>query len=416
MGKQFLRFKRVPLVFVFSVIIFSITSITESAEFRILPSVTLSEEYNDNVFLANEDTVSEYITRAQPSIMLEFEGLMWELDIDYGLDYRYFAKGTRVDRTTHNLAVDGRLEILRELFFFDISNEYRRVSLDITRDFARESLFVNQSDRNMFSANPYFVLRPHSLITINVGYIFEDVWYKEERGIDRRHNIGYINSVYEVSSMLTLNADYKYTNAYTDLLDYDKHDIGFGPRYEYAEESFIFFTVGNSWLDLGMGDNSSRIFWNAGITHTFPLFTGTLESVSDYIEDPRRTLRIENRYIASISKTLERTSFLLSIYLREYRNFQTEDLEIRRYGTEVDLSYEITPRLTGNLDFIIEKLEREIEDTYTRRYIPRLGVDYKLLEDLTLTFIYQYIYSDSPKVEESSYKNNRFTLAMRKSF
>ncbi len=415
MEKQFLRFKRVPLVFVFSVIIFAITSIAESAEFRIQPSVTLSEEYNDNVFLANEDTVDEYIARAQPSIMLEFEGLMWELDIDYGLDYRYLAK-ERTNYTFHNLDADGRFEILKELFFIDISDEYGRVSLDIIRDFARESLFVNQSDRNMFSANPYFVLRPHSLITINVGYIFEDVWYKEERGIDRRHNIGYVNSVYEVSPMLTLNADYKYTNAETDLVDYGKHAIGFGPRYEYAEESFIFFTVGNSWLDFDMGDNSSRIFWNAGITHTFPLFTGTLESGSDYIEAPRRALIIEDRYIASISKTLERTSFLLSIYLREYRNFQTEDLETRRYGTEGNLSYKITPRLTGNLDFVIEKLEREIEDTYIRRYIPRLGVDYKLLEDLTLAFIYQYIYSDSPEIEARNYKNNRFTLAMRKSF
>lgn len=416
MKEQFLRFKRVLIVFLFPVIIFAITSITESAEFRIQPSITISEEYNDNVFLKKENTKDEYITRAQPSIMLEFKDLRWELDIDYGLDYRYFAKEIQGDETSHNLVADGRFEILRELFFLNINDTYRKVSLDITRDFARESLFVNQSDWNRFTLNPYFILRPASLITITTGYQYVNIWYEEDIGIDRTDNIVYIESAFELSSKMTIDAGYKYTQEDSDAIDYDKHDASLGSSYEYAEDSFLFFTVGNSWLDLKGVDSSSRIFWNAGITHTFPLVTCTLESGSDYIEDPQRTLRIEDRYIASISKTLERTSFLLSIYLREYRDFKTEDLETRRYGTEGNLSYEITPRLTGNLDFIIEKLEREIEDTYTRRYIPRLGVDYKLLEDLILTFQYQYIDSDSPKIEENTYKNNRFTLAMRKSF
>ncbi len=411
-----MKFKRVLKVFVFSVIIFTLTSVAESAEFRIQPSITLSEEYNDNVFLENENTVNEYITRAQPSIMLEFEDLMWELNIDYGLDYRYFAKEIQGDETSHNLVADGRFEILKELFFLNINDTYSKVSLDITRDFARESLFVNQSDWNRFTVNPYFILRPTSLITITTGYQYVNIWYEEDIGIDRRDNIVYTDLAFELSSKMTIDAGYKYTQEDSDVIDYDKHDASLGSRYEYAEDSFLFVTVGNSWLDFGMGDNSSHIFWNVGITHTFPLFTGTLESGSDYIEDPQRTLRIEDRYIASISKTLERTSFLFSIYLREYRDFKTEDLETRRYGTEGNLSYKITPRLTGNLDFNVEKIEEKLEHTYTRRYIPRLGVDYELLEDLTLTFQYQYIDSDSPKIEENTYKNNRFTLAMRKSF
>ncbi len=341
---------------------------------------------------------------------------MWEWDIDYVFDYRYYAKGTQEEDTTHYLDVIGRIEIIKESFFIDIIDEYARTSLDITRDFTRDSLFVNQSDRNMFSANPYFVLRPHSLITINVGYIFEDVWYKVEGGIDTRHNIGHVNSVYEVSPMLTLNADYKYTNANTDLVDYDKHDIGFGPRYEYAEESFIFFTVGNSWLDLKGVDSSSRIFWDAGVTHRFPTFTVSFLSALDYLEEPTGDLIWVNSYELSLDKTAERATLGTSISFREFRDNIDNVLETRSYGISGNITYELTPKMTGTFDFTVEKIEDNLENTYTMRYLSTLEIDYMLLEDLTLAFEYHYIDSYSPIIEVNNYKNNRAIIEVNKSF
>ncbi|MEF9427223.1 MAG: hypothetical protein L0956_08655 [Candidatus Mariimomonas ferrooxydans] len=268
----------------------------------------------------------------------------------------------------------------------------------------------------MFSANPYFVLRPHSLITIKVGYIFEDVWYKEEEGIDRRHNIGHVNSVYEVSPMLKLNADYKYTNADTDLVDYDKHDIGFGPRYEYAEESFIFFTVGNSWLDLKGVDNSSRIFWDAGVTHRFPSYSVSLVSALDYLEDPTGDLTRVNSYVLSLDKTAERATLGTSVSFREFRDYINDNIDARSYGISGNITYEITPKMTGRFDFAVEKIENEIENTYTLRYLPTLEIEYMLLEDLTFNFKYHYIDSDSPGIEADNYKNNRAIIEATKSF
>lgn len=415
MKEQFLRFKRVLIVFLFPVIIFAITSITESAEFRIQPSITISEEYDDNVFLEKEDTVDEYITRVQPSIVLEFKDLRWELDIDYGLDYRYFANGGE-DDTSHDLEVNGKFEILKELFFLNISDTYSRVSLDITRDFARESLFVNQSDRNIFSVNPYFILRPASLTTVTSGYIFTDTWFKEDTAIDRRNHVAYVDTDFELSRKHTLTAAYRYTQSDSDVTDYNKNDASLGSSYEYAEESFLTVTIGNSWLDFKEAGSNNHIFWNAGISNKFHAFTVQLQSSRDYIEDPEGDLTRVDSYTVTLNKPAERISYGISASFKEFRDAVNEVLEDRSYGVSGYFTYEITPKMTGTVDFTAEKIEEELEDTYTRRYRPTVGINYALLEDFTLAFIYQYIDSDSPKIEENNYKNNRFTLAMSKSF
>jgi len=398
------------------IFILSSTVIAYGIDFKIEPSITLGEEYNDNIFLREDNEVDDYITRVRPSFILHYKAPIWEWDVSYIFDYRYYAKEARDADTTHDLQANGHIEIIKEFFFIDITDEYARTSLDITRDFTRDSLFVNQSDRNMFSANPYFVLRPHSLITINVGYIFEDVWYKEEEGINRRNNIGHVDTVYEVSPMVTLNAHYKYTNADTDLVDYDKHDIGFGPRYEYAEESFIFFTIGNSWLDLKGVDSSSRIFYDAGVTHKFPTYTVSLVSALDYVEDPAGDLIRVNSYELSLDKTAERATLGTSIFFREFRDYINDGIDTRSYGISGNITYELTPKMTGIFDFTVEKIENELENTYTMRYLPTLEIDYMLLEDLTFTFRYHYIDSYSPEIEADNYKNNRAVIEVTKSF
>ncbi len=396
----------------------------EGAEFSIEPSITISEEYNDNVFLRKEVRDEDYITRVLPSIVLRYKTPIWEWDISYALDYRYHANynyyaswvaAAREEETTHDLDANGHIEMINEFLFIDISDEYQRVSLDATRDYSEESLFLNQSDRNIFTLNPYFVVKPSSLSTLTTGYIYSDTAYKEEEAIDRTNNIAYVNSDFELSPKITLNAGYKYTQEDSDAMDYNKNDISLGSRYEYAGESYLSFTIGNSWLDFKEANSYSHIFWNAGIIHKFSTVTGSLESAVDYNEDPTGNPIRENRYLMSFGKPSGRTTLNLSISLREYRDSETEDLQTRSYGPTANIRYELTTRTTVAIDSTLEKFERESEKTYTERYLAGLRFDHILSDNLNLALAYKYTDSYSPETPEDNYMNNRFILEIKKS-
>ena len=59
-----------------------------------MPSLTLSEEFNDNLFEASSGERSEFITRILPSVSATSQGagLVW--DMCYGPDCRNFARGS----------------------------------------------------------------------------------------------------------------------------------------------------------------------------------------------------------------------------------------------------------------------------------------------------------------------------------
>ncbi|MEF9427222.1 MAG: outer membrane beta-barrel protein [Candidatus Mariimomonas ferrooxydans] len=110
-----MNIKEIPITFL-TVIIFIVSStvIAFGVEFKIEPSLTLGEEYNDNIFLQKDNEVDDYITRVRPSFTLHYKAPMWEWDVDYIFDYRYYSKGAREADTTHDLDVIGRIEIIKE--------------------------------------------------------------------------------------------------------------------------------------------------------------------------------------------------------------------------------------------------------------------------------------------------------------
>jgi hypothetical protein len=399
-----------------TIFLFSFTSIVEGVEYSFQPSITIGEEYHDNILLDDEETIDDYITRVQPSIKFNYNAPRWDWDVFYGLDFRYYAKNTRSEDITHDLRAKGLIELINEFFFIDINDTFKRESLDVTRDFETESLFVRQSDRNIFTGSPYFVLRPSSTVSITTGYIFEDVRYDEEIGVDRRDHIGFVDTAYELSPQFTINGRYSFTQEDSDLLDYDKHDASLGLRYDYKGESHIFLTVGNSWLDFRGADKYSRIFWDAGIIHFFPAFTTSLTSFIDYIKDTEGGLFRRDSYIFAIDKTSERINYGISLDFTDYRNAVNKVLDTRSYGVNGNITYKHTPKITGTIVFKADKFEEKLENTYTRRYRPTVKLDYLLLEDLVLSFIYRHVDSSSPKIEGNNYKSNRYLVQITKNF
>lgn len=387
------------------------------AELSLTPSLLLSEEYNDNVFLEDENTSEDYITRAMPSLNFIYNSPRWDCDMNYSFDYRYYSRETIKDDTSHIIDARTQLELLRNLLYLNVQDEFRRISLDITRDFTRESLFLYQSDMNMLTVNPNLRFGRGRLIMINAGYIYSDIWYKEVIAFDRQRSVAYAETDIHSSPRTTFRAGYRYTKEDSDeAIDYFKNEAFFGTEYEYRIGSRIYSTIGNIWAefenDLG-GASATQFFWNAGINYTATRASTSFETAFSYVENPAGDPLTDARYRLDVDFAGERLAQNIFLIFDEYRDAKSNDLRTRRYGLGGVTTYEVMPRMTGTFDFSIDQYDNETATTETELYIFGLRLAYSLKEDVVMALIDRYAQSKIMENPQIDYNNNRVIIELR---
>jgi hypothetical protein len=387
-----------------------------ASEFIIRPAITLSEEYDDNVFLTPTDRVEDYITRTIPSIHFKYKTDLWDWDLSYTYDYRYYARGARKYDDTQVVDLKTKTELIKNYFFLRVDDDYRRVSLDAARDFTNESLFVNQSDRNAFTLNPYVVLNPGSRSAPTIGYTYVNTWYKDPTGINTVEHIGYADVMTQLSSRTMFTTGARYTREESRIQNIDKTDIYAGPKYDYAQNSYIFYQVGNSWSNFGEGRHATQPYWNAGITHQYSTLTASFETGLSYVADPLRILRRQDRYVATISKKTERSSLVVSGGLTESRNAETKHLEDSAYRLSGSMKYVLTPRSSMALDLATERHKEYLTGTTRNLYLSGVRLEHQAMEKVTVALSYRYTNSYSPDVYTDNYYDNRVIFEIRGSF
>lgn len=388
-----------------------------AADFRLTPSLKVSEEYTDNVFERNLNRKSDYITRALPGLVMAYKAPLWDWDLGYNFDYRYYAKGSRKNDNTHEINAKGHLKIVDEVLFLDVSDVYKRVSLDVTRDTTHESLFVNQTDQNIGTVSPYLVLRPSTRMTIKTGYRYINTWYKDPAAISKQDHVGFIDNSYEMSPKFFLTAGYTFTREDAANSILYRHETYLGPRYEYADKSFIFAQGGAivSVYDDIRGETVNPS-WSAGITHTFDTMTANLSTSVKSSDDPRGVSTLETAYSVSLVKNLQRGTVTLQGSYSEFSDAIANILKNKRYSGGFTSQFEILQDLRGTLGLTYEYYTDERLAAYTRKYFVDSGLTWSVGKDISLGLSYRYIDYSSPKIVTDNYRVNRVILEARKSF
>lgn len=402
-------------------VVLSVATVAQGAEFEIHPSIAVSEEYTDNVFETRINPISDYITRVLPGLVMSYKAPALNADLNYVFDYRHYAKKNHEDEIAHALSANAHLTAVGNLLFLDVSDEYQRVSLDATRDVTRESLFVNQLDRNVITASPFFTLRPTERIMLKPGYRFIDTRYfgssvVDNIGVDKTDHIAFLNMTYELSKRWFLTADYTFTRELASIDNLSQHLVLGGLRYEYADKSFVFAQVGSAWTRYDSGQSLNNIIWNAGLTHVFDTVTGTVTTGVRYDEDPLRNIMQESFVTGSLEKRLNRGSLGFSSMYSEYVLTKTDTLQTKKYGATVSGKYEFTADLSGSLAFTAEKYEQQLLGSYTNRLQVDSGLSYLLANQLTVSLSHVYADYNSPGIVEDNRHVNRAMIEIKKTF
>lgn len=413
-----------------------------AADMELRPSLTISEEFNDNVHETADNKRTDYITRVQPGATFRYLAPRLNCDSSYTFEYRKYARNSEGDEYNHDASLRGTVTLIENFFFLDLRDTYRRTTLDVTRSRETESsLFLNQTDENNATISPYMLWRLGEKITLKTGYRYTDVRYWGE-GIDRREHGAFADFNYELTSKLSLTAGYGFTRLLSDDTDYDKHDAYGGFRYQYADNSFLYGQVGNTWQLLSGGDSTDYIFWNAGITHDFSLFMATFETRVENSSDPQDgsfgtasssssvdPLSVSTKqtsYMGRIDKKFERGSMRFSTTYTEYDDTQDSGSSRDKLAFNLSGAYEIYEKLNLGLSATAEhtdydsdynQLGSDYDDDYPYRLIGSVRLSYVFKDDLSLGLSYSYdtqlrdLDSTSDSIDI-----NRVVVELRKTF
>jgi hypothetical protein len=270
-------------------------------------------------------------------------------------------------------------------------------------------------------------------MTVTTGYTYSNTWYKDPAAIDQTNNIVYTGFRQEISKrsimiggirhtqnrnsgLAVTGLDTVNTSATTTIRAYTQDDVYVGQRVEYMENSALSITIGNTWFHLEDSKRTSQVTWDANLNHRYSAMSVTFETGLRFIPDPQKISRREDRYLATVKRDVERTSFVVSGGLLEYRNIINKHLESSTYLVTGTISHAITTKSKITLTLEADWYKDYLADTRTERYLTGAGFEHLLAEKLTLAVGYNYTNVYSPTVYSDNYYNNRYSVELRMVF
>ncbi len=388
-----------------------------AADFTFVPSLTISEEYTDNVFEVESNKKSDYITRTQPGLTMKYIAPFWDWDLAYNYDNRYYARGSRSDDTTHNIMLKSIMKPVDEVLFLDVSDSYKRVSLDVTRDTSNESLFKDQSDQNIGTVSPYIVLRPAANLDLKSGYRYINTWYRSSIAISRQDHVGFLSASYEFTAKTFITTDYTFTREEPESgSSFSRHEVLVGPRYEYADKSYLFAQGGFISSHYDNGRNADNISWKAGISHSLDTATATISAGTSYADDPLGNTTLTTSYNLALTKNFQRGTLTLTGAYREYEDGITEIKKNKSYSGGFSSTLELLPDINTFLALTYENYHDLLLDAYTDKYFVDSNISWLAGKYLTLDLAYKYIDYSSAKIVNDNKRINRLILEAKITF
>jgi hypothetical protein len=363
---------------------------SEGAEFTFKPSIILREEYDDNIFLTRDNTEGDYITRALPSVSMNYKGSLWDWTLNYTLHWWYYAK-LREGNTSHDATIVSKTKLIQNFLYLDVYDTYSSVVLNPRLASTETNLQQNRSDTNVLSVSPYVKYEIDPAMALSGGYRYTNIWYRQESGINRQMHTGFVAGEFLISPVVTLkvNADFTADRPEKTFPDNNQVSLFAGVVYKISPKMNFDATLGWRWIDFEVRDDAKRPVYNMGLIYRLSekgqielrAAAVVLQSPEEGIYDSR-TEQITVRYGETIS--------ISGSIFHRYDKYLERDRKDDVYGVTTSLEYRPDQRLTFGINGGYEKdkylPQNEKRDIYTGALI----IDYKLTAKATLGATYNF--------------------------
>ncbi|QWV91854.1 TIGR03016 family PEP-CTERM system-associated outer membrane protein [Geomonas oryzisoli] len=386
-----------------------------AADYRFTPSLVVGQEYNDNLFQNARSPVTDYVTRVQPNLALKADGGGFAAALSYGIDYRYFAKGSRSDEFDHRASMTGAFKFLDDFLHLDLSDSYSRVSTDVVRDVVTESLVVNQTLQNNALISPYVTWRLPGDSSLKTGYRYRDTRYWSGLGIDKQEHDGFATWSKEVKEGLVFSTYYSYARVTTSMNNLDLHQVYAGLRYDYRPGTFIYGNLGYDWQRFDNGASMNNPFWDVGAGHDFGVVNAAAGTKVQYAEDPQTIITRTVTHYASLNRSFSRGSAGFNASYSKFDKQQRAAGEVqKKIYLGLNGRYELLPVLAMTMNLSGDRLQGHRGSEYPYHMTGGVGLDYSLGDHVVLGTNYTYItYRNSFGSTLGGVEANRVIVEMR---
>lgn len=296
----------------------------ELGPFRILPSLELSMEYDDNILLTPTDEIDDFIFHIMPGIVIELPSRKYAIRLGYQADVLRYAENTDLDTIHHSVLADARVN-----FNFGLGLRLTDRFL-ITDDFSGFPVpeLTQRAERweNTLDAGMDYTVRER--YTLDVGYRWFMVDYKDDPELnqfDRDDHTIAGTLFYRLFPKTSILGEVDYNMIRYDIpavaadRDSDAWRFKLGIKGDITAKTTLLVKIGWEWRDY---ENRFREDWNGLIAEGNIIWK---------YREPSEVRIFGGR--ANVESLFEGTNYYVSTYGgAEVRHFLSERLVLRVRG------------------------------------------------------------------------------------
>jgi hypothetical protein len=401
-----------PVVLLLLSLLLSLGGVARGADLTVEPRISTTMEYNDNV-TQTQNPKGDYLWIVKPGLSATYEHSRVLFDLSYDFENKKYLDQVKGDEQNNYLNARGEIEAIKDLFFIDTSDVYKKVYTNATRgDVEEGDTTAGTTDQNTFDFRPYFVVPLQDRTSLKTGAGFRDIWYAEEGSIDKRIYDLYADLSHELTDrwQLTGGVGFQKHDPRWEEGGFERYNLKLGTTYSYAEGSYIEASVSPTYTDYATEDSSNKQYtpYFIGITHAFtPTIIGSISSSMDFTEDPE-SADTKNQYVHEVSlrNEYERGNFILTLAYYDYEEDQASRTTYWRpsFGGRHDLS----ERLSFNYNAYMNLYTNPDSE---KTIFSLVSLNYSMSESTSASLSYRFKMNDE-QTDANDYRSNSVGLTL----
>jgi len=407
------------MIFITSVIILVSNTMPVFAGYDIAwtPRISIQEEHDDNLYLANDDGVSDWITVVSPGLYLDIHSPVSMLFFDYEAGFTFYQKESVNNTVRHNAFVDIHQHLFESLEL-RITDRFikwedpieiidgvwgvRRTRNTYCRNVGEAQILHHFGDENLFT------MGYRNLLLENEDPLLDD---------SMNHNY-FTEAVYWFNPSNGISIEYAYNKGEFETYDDFKQNEGkatLSHRFDLLTELCLGYAF--STMDLQGANGDYHIHdWSLGITYTLPDDLSISLGTGYYI---RRASGVEDDDTYSLYAELEK------VFKRGFAKVGTTKGYDENFFDAENLGFSMCWIVEGQGSYmLVENIALNLSGLFRNDVFPRPGVDreedrwevgggvaYTISEWCSAGIDYAYRERDSD-IDLYDYTDNRFIFKL----
>ena len=398
-------------------------SVHAQYHYEFTPAISVSEEYDDNIYLDPSNEISDYILAITPGINYSILSEKTDFSLTYSPSFVFYDDHTENDTTRHSASLTWGQDLTQHMRF-DLTDTYYRGEEPLERDEAVQGVRNTREQywRNTGNAGLEISFGPQNTLTLgyNHSYLKNEDPTIDDGNIQRPSAV--LAYWFNTKNGVELNYEYTKIDYYLDegvavRDDFTGNVSGIRYIHQYRPQTSIFVEYGFSNRDFdGLTEDYDVHAGSVGFDHSFSPQT-SLSLLGGFFSQDRDLAESQDGmvYNAFLTRRFERGSFTIG-GSGGWHDSEL-DAEIRGFTRYNSGNLSIEYQLSEPFRFYIGGSYRVDRDKFSSEWSTLRGnmrIIWTFLQHFALELDYRYSDRDDDE-DVFDYTSNRIMLTLRAS-